>query len=116
MKLSDEACDCNALAVYGSLQPGAPNEHVLSELAGTWTQGFVRGNLEHSGWGSEVGYPGIRLSDAGDQVTVQLFRSGSLSKSWHELDAFEGHEYLRQHCTVETAEGPVTACIYTLAE
>ena len=115
MRSSDKAGTCNALAVYGSLQPGAPNEHVLSKLVGKWTKGFVRGNLEHSGWGSKVGYPGIRLSSTGDQVAVQLFISDGLSEYWPELDAFEGHQYRRQRCSVETAEGPVIACLYTLA-
>lgn len=107
-------CPCNCLAVNGSLQPGGPNEPVLSDLPGTWTKGFIRGNLEQAGWGAQVGYPGIQLSGDGDQAAVQLFRSEGLPSLWPELDAFEGDGYLRQHCDVETAEGVISACVYAL--
>jgi hypothetical protein len=55
MPRSASDCGCNSLAVYGSLQPGGPNEHILAPLEGTWTDGFVRGILEEGGWGAAVG-------------------------------------------------------------
>lgn len=108
-------CSCNCLAVYGSLQPGGPNQHILAPLNGSWTDGFVRGTLEQSGWGAKVGFPGIRLSDLGELIPVKLFQSPELEAFWENLDAFEGEEYIRQTCVVETKKGLVTACIYTLA-
>jgi gamma-glutamylcyclotransferase (GGCT)/AIG2-like uncharacterized protein YtfP len=115
MNQSDLACTCNALAVYGSLQPGGPNEHILTPLEGSWSDGFVRGNLEHGGWGARVGFPGIRLSEQGDLIPVKLFQSQKLEAFWDELDQFEGNEYIRRTCEVSTANGSVSACIYTLA-
>jgi gamma-glutamylcyclotransferase (GGCT)/AIG2-like uncharacterized protein YtfP len=108
-------CSCNCLAVYGSLQPGGPNEHILVPLEGSWTNGFVRGTLEQSGWGAKVGFPGMRLSDQGDLIAVKLFQSPKLDAFWEQLDEFEGEEYIRQSCVVETKDGLVTACIYALA-
>jgi gamma-glutamylcyclotransferase (GGCT)/AIG2-like uncharacterized protein YtfP len=115
MSQSDLSCNCGALAVYGSLQPGGPNEHILTPLEGSWTEGFVKGTLEQGGWGAKVGFPGIRLSEKGDPIPVKLFQSKKLEAFWHELDQFEGDEYVRRSCEVSTANGPVTACIYTLA-
>jgi gamma-glutamylcyclotransferase (GGCT)/AIG2-like uncharacterized protein YtfP len=114
MSQSDLACTCNALAVYGSLQPGGPNEQILTPLEGSWTNGFVRGNLEQGGWGAKVGFPGIRLSDQGDVIPVKLFQSPKLESFWQELDQFEGDEYVRRTCVVSTAGAQVKACIYTL--
>lgn len=108
-------CSCNSLAVYGSLQPGGPNEHILAPLGGSWTDGSVRGTLEQAGWGAKVGFPGIRLSDRGESIPVKLFQSPKLEALWEQLDEFEGDEYIRQTCVVETKDGLVAACIYTLA-
>lgn len=115
MNPSHQSCDCNSLAVYGSLQPGGPNEHVLAPLGGTWTDGFVRGTLEQRGWGAKVGFPGIRLSENGEEISVKLFRSPKLEAFWPELDSFEGDEYVRRTCEVFTDQGSARACIYTLA-
>lgn len=104
-----------ALAVYGSLQPGGPNEHVLARLGGEWSDGYVLGSLDEKGWGAKVGFPGIRLSDTGDRIPVKVLTSQNLSEFWGELDEFEGAEYLRTRCTVETVDGPVDAFIYQLA-
>ena len=62
-----------------------------------------------------MGFPGIRLSDKGDLIAVKLFQSPKLAAFWEQLDAFEGDEYIRQTCLVETKNGLITACIYALA-
>ena len=106
----------SALAVYGTLQPGGPNEHILSPHEGEWIDGYVLGNLEHQGWGAEVGFPGIRLSANGGRVPVKLFVSNRLPELWQTLDEFEGEGYLRTLCKVETANRAVEAQIYQLAD
>lgn len=105
-----------ALAVYGTLQPGGPNEHVLKPLNGTWIDGEVFGSLEQAGWGAEVGFPGIRLATAGNIVPVKLFTSENLPAFWSALDNFEGAEYVRVPCRVRTKLGEFTASIYALAD
>jgi len=103
------------LAVYGSLAPGRPNHHQLSDLSGRWTDGTVCGRLLEEGWGSELGYPGIVLDVEGRPVRVQLFESPELQNHWGRLDAFEGSGYRRTTTMVNTAEGDLQASIYVLA-
>ena len=79
--------ETGALAVYGSLQPGGPNEHVLARLGGEWSDGYVLGSLDEKGWGAKVGFPGIRLSDTGYRIPVKVLTSQNLSEFWGELDA-----------------------------
>ena len=105
----------HALAVYGSLQPGGPNEHILARLGGEWSDGFVLGRLEADGWGAKVGYPGIRLLPDGESIAVKIFTSIRLLEFWGELDEFEGDGYVRTRCIVETDRGAVDAFIYQLA-
>lgn len=96
-------------AVYGTLAPGKPNHHHLSDLDGTWTPGhFVTGRLEQSGWGADMGYPALRWSESGDAIEVQLFASDDLPAHWARLDAFEGDEYLRILVPVHAPDGSVT--------
>lgn len=83
------------LFVYGTLAPGRPNEHVLSGVAGTWTPGVVKGELTQHGWGADLGYPALVLSEAGSDVAGLVFTSEALSDLWPELDRFEGPGYQR---------------------
>lgn len=103
------------LAVYGSLAPGRPNDHVLAPLTGTWTTGTVRGHLRAEGWGSELGYPGIALHPDGPDVTVEVLASDDLPDWWERLDDFEGPGYRRVVVEVTTDDGLLTASIYELA-
>ena len=104
------------LFVYGSLQPGGPNAHVLAPLGGQWEAGSVRGHLIKEGWGAELGYPGLRLDDGGDLVQGQVLTTNSLAEFWEELDSFEGEGYQRQLTRVHLANGEsVEAFIYTLS-
>ena len=104
------------LAVYGTLAPGRPNEHVLAELPGRWLEGTVRGALRAEGWGSELGFPGIVLDPNGPVVDVMILESDALHDHWPRLDAFEGPSYRRTTTTVQTATGPLAAAIYVLAD
>jgi gamma-glutamylcyclotransferase (GGCT)/AIG2-like uncharacterized protein YtfP len=90
MSSSDER-----LIVYGTLAPGEPNHHHLSDLKGTWTEGFVRGQLYQVGWGAAQGFPALRASREGPRVRAFLFESADLPEHWARLDAFEGEEYQR---------------------
>jgi len=84
------------LAVYGSLAPGRSNHDQLAGLAGRWVSGLtVRGELFEVGWGAGLGYPGLRWSEAGPPVAVELFVSDDLPAHWARIDAFEGPGYRR---------------------
>ena len=115
MTASNSSLKLNALAVYGTLQPGGPNEHILKPLGGVWVTGQVRGKLFEAGWGASQGFPGIRLGDEFDYVPVQVLISVELESFWAQLDDFEGQEYVRSVCHVQTEQGPIEAYIYELA-
>lgn len=100
------------LAVYGSLQPGGSNEHVLGELDGVWVVGTVRGQFVEQGWAAAQGYPGIRLSPNAGRVPVHVFCSRDLPARWAMLDEFEGAEYRRSAVMIRSAGGDFTAQIY----
>ena len=102
------------LFVYGSLQPGGDNQHILAGLDGEWEAASVRGRLVDAGWGANLGYPGLIPDKDGPQVQGFLFSSAELNAFWPVLDDFEGREYER--CEIETTlpSGKVTANIYKL--
>ena len=103
------------LFVYGTLGPGRPNEHVLTKIGGTWQNATINGVLHDKGWGSELGYPAIELSDSGDIVEGFLFTSENLSNHWSKLDEFEGEAYKRVLAKVKLDDGTISdAYIYTL--
>ena len=103
------------LFVYGTLAPGGPNEHVLSEIGGSWEAARVIGSLRQKGWGAAMGYPGIDLDEHGDEVQGFLFSSEKLSDHWAKLDAFEGNSYERVLTVVKLrGNETVDAYIYTL--
>ncbi len=105
----------NKLFVYGSLAPGRPNEHILSQLGGTWEDGSVRGTLHQEGWGADMGYPGIILDPVCGPVEGFVFSSPRLVGHWKELDAFEGDAYQRVLASIKLRDGHYTqAYIYTL--
>ena len=103
------------LFVYGSLQPGGDNEHVLADLSGCWEAGSVRGRLLSEGWGANLGYPGILLDRNGSTVSGFVLSSVELCTAWEMLDEFEGPEYKRCLVSARLQSGnTVTANIYAL--
>lgn len=74
----------------------------------------MRGWLVDSGWGSALGYPGLRPDPAAPEVAVQVFSSDDLPAHWARLDAFEGEAYERVVIEVATADGPLSAQLYAL--
>ena len=83
------------LAVYGSLAPGQANQHVLADLGGSWTSGFVEGELFAIGWGAAIGFPAMRWAPDGERIPVHLLVSARLPDAWTRLDRFEGPDYRR---------------------
>jgi gamma-glutamylcyclotransferase (GGCT)/AIG2-like uncharacterized protein YtfP len=103
------------LFVYGTLGLGRPNEHILSDIGGSWQTATVKGNLREEGWGAEMGYPGIEIDDKGEDVEGFIFTSENLSSHWSHLDEFEGEAYIRVLTKVTLEDGSaVDAYIYTL--
>ena len=103
------------LFVYGTLAPGRSNEHVLSNVAGTWSKGSVRGQLLQEGWGADRGYPGIVVDPTAELVNGFVLASDALTNEWERLDDFEGAEYERVVAEVELEGGQlVPAFLYQL--
>ena len=103
------------LAVYGSLAPGKPNEHILAAIGGTWRTGVVRGRLVSEGWGADLGFPALVLDPQGAPVEVQLLEADELVSHWDRLDAFEGDGYSRVVTDVAVGQETIPAFIYVLA-
>jgi gamma-glutamylcyclotransferase (GGCT)/AIG2-like uncharacterized protein YtfP len=102
------------LFVYGTLQPGQANAHILEEIGGEWQPGYVTGTFYDRGWGAAEGFPGIVLDESGPQVHGYLFISTNLSTHWPMLDEFEDG-YDRVEVVVTTEEGrQFSAWIYQL--
>ena len=101
------------LVVYGTLAPGRPNEHVLADVPGTWSRGWVEGDLYEHGWGAAEGYPAMRWRPGGPRIEVYLFESAELPRHWARLDGFEGEGYERVPIDVFNEDGgSVTGYIY----
>ncbi len=95
------------LIVYGSLAPGQPNYHELSNLEGKWTPAITEGILVNAGWADNLGYPGIHFHPISERkpIDCQLFRSTELVEHWPRLDEFEGDEYRRCYWPFKTNDG-----------
>ena len=103
------------LFIYGSLQPGGPNTQVIDAIGGDWRPATVRGRLVQSGWGADIGYPGLVHDERGDEIAGHVFSSPNLSTKWAELDDFEGVEYERIVTRVTLSGGEqVHAHVYVL--
>jgi gamma-glutamylcyclotransferase (GGCT)/AIG2-like uncharacterized protein YtfP len=103
------------LAVYGSLAPGKPNHHVLSTLGGTWIEGVTDGDLVAIGWGTQLGFPALRVRDGGPAVQVHVLVSAALRGEWQRLDVFEGPDYWRSLAPVWTSASHRSRRLITVA-
>lgn len=105
----------NRLFVYGTLGPGHPNEHVMQKIGGTWEAASIKGTLVQAGWGADMGFPGLVIGDAGDDIQGHVFVSDNFKNHWADLDTFEGDEYQRVLTQVTLASGGQTdAYVYAL--
>ena len=105
------------LFVYGTLQPGGPNEHVMTAIGGDWTRATVKGRLVEGGWGAELGFPGLVIDECGNDIEGYVFSSSALKLHWDYLDAFEGAAYRRVTVAVALQHGEyVDASVYVLTE
>ncbi|BAN94950.1 hypothetical protein E05_01840 [Plautia stali symbiont] len=104
----------NTLFVYGTLQPGQCNAHILENIGGEWLAGTVAGTYYANGWGAAADFPGIVLDEHGARVPGYLFISDRLALHWPMLDEFEDG-YDRVPVEVTTSDGQQrTAWIYQL--
>ena len=105
------------LFVYGSLQPGESNEHVLAEMKGQWQPAMIKGCLREAGWATDMGYPGLVLDDNGDDIPGYVLTSADLANHWVAIDRFEGDEYERVVATVTLANGEhVSSYVYAIRQ
>lgn len=93
------------LAIYGTLAPGEINHSQIAGIPGTWHDGFVRGDLQHTGWGAEHGFPALGWRPDGARVPTKLFVAPDLVRHWRRLDDFEGVGYRRILVIVEDDSG-----------
>lgn len=108
--------NCQAVFVYGTLQPGEINAHYFQEFEGSWNKGYVLGLLVEAGWGAEHGFPGIRLDQNGIRVKGSLFQSEEIDVILELLDKLEGPDYRRVMTQVHLDNGStVDAYIYELS-
>lgn len=103
------------LFVYGSLQPGGPNEHVLAGIGGSWERAVIKGRLVQQGWGAGMGFPGLVVDDHAEEIMGHVFQSSDLRRHWKFLDDFEGEEYERIVWSVGLLNGEqLQAHVYVL--
>ena len=93
------------LAIYGTLAPGEVNHSQIAGIPGIWVDGFVRGDLQHTGWGAEHGFPALGWRPDGEPVPAKLFVAPDLIRHWRRLDEFEGDGYRRILVIVEDDNG-----------
>ena len=101
------------LAVYGTLVPGAANDHVLADVPGRWSTGVLAGTRHEHGW---HGYPGVVLGGS-QQLEVHVLHAPTLADHLTRLDRFEGPGYRRVTAPVTLDDGQeVTAWVYELVD
>lgn len=105
------------LFIYGSLQPGGPNNHIMEKIGGDWAPATVKGHLKEAGWGADIGFPGIMIDESGDEVKGYIFSSDNLGSHWDGLDDFEGDGYRRILVPATLEDGKqVEVYIYALKD
>ncbi len=85
------------LIVYGSLAPGRDNHQEMRNIPGKWKEAIIHGKLMESGWGQQLGYPGIRFEPIEELKEISCFVlfSQDLPNHLGILDEFEGEDYCR---------------------
>jgi gamma-glutamylcyclotransferase (GGCT)/AIG2-like uncharacterized protein YtfP len=105
----------NRLFTYGTLRPGRENAHILTDIAGQWQKGFVRGVVHVLDWGPDHGLPAMILDDHAEKVEGDVLISDQLIHHWARIDEFEGFQYQRVRTDVELESGElIRAWIYIM--
>ena len=105
----------NSIFVYGTLQPGKQYEKILKNLKGVWSKGYIFGKMVNIGFGSNYGYPAIKLNKKGSKIYGMILKSKNLKKTISKLDKFEGKDYKRVTTYVYLLNGKkLKAYIYQL--
>lgn len=87
----------------------------MAAIGGEWTGATIRGRLVESGWGAEIGFPGLVIDEDGKSIAGYVFTSTNFEAHWSQLDRFEGDEYRRLKTSVVLDNGSVVdAFVYTL--
>lgn len=90
-------------------------DHLLDSIGGRWEKATIKGEFMETGSIQGFPYPGVRLSDDGDEIEGYLFVSGNLSNHWDRIDAYEGIHYERVVTRAILADGRETdAYVYEL--
>ncbi len=95
------------LATYGTLAPSEPNEKTLAKIDGTWSEGYVRGEIS-----IENDYKFFKWDVEGEKIKIKVFESFELLNIFHKIDVFEGKLYKRIVIPVETCSGIKVSNIY----
>ena len=104
------------LFVYGTLQPGQPNAHILESIGGTFTPAYVHAHYDDQGWGKTMGYPGLKPDPNGPRISGYIFSSDRLCQHWPRLDEFEGEAYERRRISaVLSTDETIRAYVYQIA-
>jgi gamma-glutamylcyclotransferase (GGCT)/AIG2-like uncharacterized protein YtfP len=98
--------------VYGSLRTGMSARGLVEPYVKEWTPSTVRGAL----YAFPSGFPGVVLEPAGGIVMGELLWLRQMATCLPLLDAYEGHDYVRELVQAEHVGGPSWAWIYVLAD
>lgn len=110
---AESAMLTDRLVVYGTLAPGRPNHHVISDIDGRWFTGWVEGDRYDHGWGACAGYPAMIWRPGAERIDVHVLESSELPIHWPRLDEFEGDGYRRVFVPVFRADAsPIVGQIY----
>jgi gamma-glutamylcyclotransferase (GGCT)/AIG2-like uncharacterized protein YtfP len=95
------------LAVYGTLAPGEPNQAILANINGQWTQGTVRGTITEN-----MGLSGFTWRESANGITIKLLTSADLPNHLARIDKFEGSKYIRILVPIACGSELIVANIY----
>lgn len=87
----------------------------MQKIGGAWEAASLKGCLIQAGWGADMGFPGLVISQDGEEIQGHVFASNNLERHWAALDEFEGVEYQRVLATVTLVSGSqIEAYVYVL--
>src|SRR5262245_15338353 len=100
------------LFVYGTLQPGRENAHLLERIGGTWRAASVIGVLRPADKAAGFPFPALKLDANGTEVRGYVFSSERLAEHWRSLDEFEAEDDYERVVTRASLEDGSTVETY----